>query len=103
MSGMNTYIKNYRIKMTKIRGSTICPRNYACLDDKQHPPSRDKQHPPSRTLRSASDTLSLQIPRCRLSIVGSRFVFGPSTSNDPLPSEKQKKKKKNNLSELIQI
>ena len=39
---------------------------------------------PSRTLRSASDTLSLQIPRTRLSTVGSRAfsVLGPSTSND---------------------
>ena len=39
---------------------------------------------PSRTLRSASDTLSLQIPRTRLSTVGSRAfsVFGPSTWND---------------------
>ena len=38
---------------------------------------------PSRTLRSASDTLSLQIPRTRLSTVGSRTVsvFGPSTWN----------------------
>ena len=83
MLRMNTYIKNV-IKMTKSRGSTICPRSYVCLDD--------KQHPLSRTLRSASDTLSLQIPRCRLSIVGSRFVFGLSTWNDPLPSEKQNKK-----------
>ena len=35
---------------------------------------------PSRTLRSASDTLSLQIPCTRLSTVGSRAfsVFGPS-------------------------
>ena len=35
---------------------------------------------PSRTLRSASDTLSLQIPRTRLSTVGFRTfsVFGPS-------------------------
>ena len=43
---------------------------------------------PSRTLRSASDTLSLQIPRTRLSTLGSRAfsVFGPSTWNDlPLP------------------
>ena len=43
---------------------------------------------PPRTLRSASDTLSLQIPRTRLSTVGSRAfsVFGPSTWNDlPLP------------------
>ena len=43
---------------------------------------------PSRTLRSASDTLSLQIPRIRLSTVGSRAlsVFGPSTLSDlPLP------------------
>ena len=39
---------------------------------------------PSRTLRSASDTLSLQIPRTRLSTVGSSAfsVFGPSTWND---------------------
>ena len=39
---------------------------------------------PSRTLRSASDTLSLQIPCTRLSTVGSRAfsVFGPSTWND---------------------
>ena len=39
---------------------------------------------PSRTLRSASDTLSLQIPRTRLSTVGSRafYVFGPSAWND---------------------
>ena len=39
-------------------------------------------------LRSASDTLSLQIPRTRLSTVGSCAfsVFGPSTWNDlPLP------------------
>ena len=43
---------------------------------------------PSRTPRSASDTLSLQIPRTRHSTVGSRAfsVFGPSTWNDlPLP------------------
>ena len=43
---------------------------------------------PSRTLRSASDTLSLQIPRTRLSAVGSRAfsVFCPPTWNDlPLP------------------
>ena len=43
---------------------------------------------PSRTLRSSSDTLSLQVPRTRLSTVGSRAfsVFGPSTWNDlPLP------------------
>ena len=39
---------------------------------------------PSRTLRSASDTLNLQIPCTRLSTVGSRAfsVFGPSTWND---------------------
>ena len=39
---------------------------------------------PSCTLRSASDTLSLQIPRTRLSTVGSRAfsVLGPSTWND---------------------
>ena len=39
---------------------------------------------PSRSLRSASDTLSFQIPRTRLSTVGSRAfsVFGPSTWND---------------------
>ena len=39
---------------------------------------------PSRTLRSASDTLGLQIPRTRLSTVGSHAfsVFGPSTWND---------------------
>ena len=39
----------------------------------------------ARTLRSASDTLSLQIPQARLSTVGSRAfsVFGPSTWNDP--------------------
>ena len=40
------------------------------------------------TLRSASDTLSLQIPRTRLSTVGFRAfsVFGQSTWNDlPLP------------------
>ena len=39
---------------------------------------------PSRTLRSASDTLSLQIPRTRLSTVGSRAfsVFRPSAWND---------------------
>ena len=39
---------------------------------------------PSCTLRSASDTISLQIPRSRLSIVGSRAFsfFGPSTWND---------------------
>ena len=42
---------------------------------------------PSRTLRSASDTLSLQIPRTRLSTVGSRAfsVFGRSGWNDLLP------------------
>ena len=43
---------------------------------------------PSCALRSASDTISLQIPRTRLSIVGSRAFsfFGPSTWNDlPLP------------------
>ena len=43
---------------------------------------------PSRTLRSSFDTLSLQIPRTRLSTVGSRafFVFCPSAWNDlPLP------------------
>ena len=43
---------------------------------------------PSRTLRSASDTLGLRIPRIRLSTVGSRVfsVFGTSTWNDlPLP------------------
>ena len=43
---------------------------------------------PSCTLRSASDTLSLQIPRTRLSTVGSRAfsLCGPSTWNDlPLP------------------
>ena len=36
---------------------------------------------PSRTPRSASDTLSLQIPRIRLSTVGSSAfsIFGPST------------------------
>ena len=42
----------------------------------------------SRILRSASDTLSLQIPRARLSSVGSRAfsVFSPSTWNHlPLP------------------
>ena len=47
-----------------------------------------QHYTPSRTLRSASDTLSLQIPRIRLSTVGSRAfsVFGPSTWNDlPLP------------------
>lgn len=41
-----------------------------------------------RTLRSASDTLSLQIPPTRLSTVGFRsfFVFGPFTWDDlPLP------------------
>ena len=43
---------------------------------------------PSRTLRSASDTLSLMIPRTRLSTVGSHAfsVFGPSIWNYlPLP------------------
>ena len=43
---------------------------------------------PSCTLRSASDTLSLQIPRTRLSTVGSRAfsVFGPCIWSDlPLP------------------
>ena len=41
---------------------------------------------PSRTLRSASDTLSFQIPRARLSTVGFPaffLVFGSSTWNDP--------------------
>ena len=39
---------------------------------------------PSRTLRSASDTLGLQIARTRHSTVGSRdfSVFGPSAWND---------------------
>ena len=39
---------------------------------------------PSRALRSASDILSLQIPRTRLSTVGSRSfsVFSPSSWND---------------------
>ena len=39
---------------------------------------------PSRILRSASDSLSLQIPRTRLSTVGSRTcsVFSSSTWND---------------------
>ena len=38
----------------------------------------------SRTLRSASDTLGLQIPHTRLSTVGFRAfsVFGPSAWND---------------------
>ena len=42
---------------------------------------------PSRTLRSAFDSLSLQIPRTRLSTVGSRLfsVFGHSEWNDLLP------------------
>ena len=42
---------------------------------------------PSLTLRSASDTLSLQIPRTRLSTVGSRAfsVLGPSTWNMTFP------------------
>ena len=43
---------------------------------------------PFRALCSASDTLSLQIPRTRLSTVGSSTfsVFGPSTWNDlPFP------------------
>ena len=43
---------------------------------------------PFRILRSTSNTLSLQIPRTRLSIVGSRpfSVFDPSTWNDlPFP------------------
>ena len=43
---------------------------------------------PSRTHRSASDTLSFQIPCIRLSTVGSQafLVFGPSAWNDlPLP------------------
>ena len=43
---------------------------------------------PSRILRSACDTLSLQIPLSRLFTIGSRVssVFGPSTGNDlPLP------------------
>ena len=46
----------------------------------------------SRTLRSASDTPSLQIPRARLSTVGSRAfsVFGPSTWNDLLLPLRQK-------------
>ena len=47
-----------------------------------------QHYTPSRTLRSASDTLSLQIPRITLSTVGSRAfsVFGPSAWNDlPLP------------------
>ena len=55
---------------------------------------------PSRPLRSASDTLSLQIPRTRLSTVGSRAfsVFGPSTGNDlPLPLRQK------TLSGLIEI
>ena len=43
---------------------------------------------PSRTVRSASETLNLQIPRTRLSTTGARAfsVFGPSTWSDlPLP------------------
>ena len=43
---------------------------------------------PSRTLRSASDTLSPQVPRTRLSTVdsGDFSVFGPSKWNGlPLP------------------
>ena len=45
---------------------------------------------PSRTLRSASNTLSLRIPRTRLSSVGSRAfsVFGPATYL-PLPLRKK--------------
>ena len=51
-----------------------------------------QHYTPSRTLRSASDTLSLQIPRIRLSTVGSRAfsVFGPSAWNDlPLPLQQK--------------
>ena len=54
----------------------------SCLCDCLH------LYTPSRTLRSASDILSLQIPRTRLCTVDSRAfsVFGPSTWNDlPLP------------------
>ena len=43
---------------------------------------------PSSTLRSASDTVSLQIPRTRLCTASSNtfFIFGPSTWNHlPLP------------------
>ena len=50
---------------------------------------------PSRTLRSASDTLSLQTSGIRLSTVCSQdiSVFGPYTWNDlPLPLRKKKKK-----------
>ena len=40
---------------------------------------------PSRTLRSASDTLSLQIPRTRLSTAGSRaFSVSPSSPTETL-------------------
>ena len=49
---------------------------------------RFELYTPSRTLRSASDTLSFQILRTRLSTASSRAfsVFGPSTWNDiPLP------------------
>ena len=51
---------------------------------------------PSRTLRSASDTLSLQTSGIRLSTVCSQdiSVFGPYTWNDlPLPLRKKKEKK----------
>ena len=71
---------------------------------------------PSRTLRSASDTLSLQIPRTRLfSAVGSRSfsVFRPSTWNDlPLPLRQKPsldsfksnlKKNQKNLSRIVDL
>ena len=51
-----------------------------------------QHYTPSRTLRSASDTLSLQITRIRRSTVGSRAfsVFGPSAWNDlPLPLQQK--------------
>ena len=53
---------------------------------------RLKHYSNFRTLRSASETLSLQIPRTRLSTLGPGvfFVFGPSAWNDFLFPLRQK-------------
>ena len=46
--------------------------------------------PSASTVRSASNTLSLQIPHTRLSTVGAFSVFGPSTwSKLPLPLQQK--------------
>ena len=71
----------YKINTLCYKCITGTASSYLCYCLQLYAPSR-------RTLRSASDTLSLQIPRTRLSTVGSRAfsVFGLSTWNDlPLP------------------